>query len=103
MIVSVLFVFGSPIQSTNTRWYLKSHPHARRFRNQPFPEWFDLQTIFGTVASGKHTQSLSQRLLVDDDHAQDKSSDESSGICDPVNRARQVAGTNANAGMNLLA
>ncbi|KAA1076880.1 hypothetical protein PGT21_022865 [Puccinia graminis f. sp. tritici] len=38
----------------------QSHPAARRFRNQPFPEWHDLLIIFVTAATGAKHQSLGQ-------------------------------------------
>ncbi|KAI7948023.1 hypothetical protein MJO28_009931 [Puccinia striiformis f. sp. tritici] len=34
--------------------FIVSDPAARRFRNQPFPEWHDLAIIFGTVATGEN-------------------------------------------------
>ncbi|KAA1137555.1 hypothetical protein PGTUg99_018364 [Puccinia graminis f. sp. tritici] len=43
-----------------TNW-LQSHPQARRFRNQSFPEWEQLQIIFGASATGDAAKSLSQR------------------------------------------
>ncbi|KAA1087463.1 hypothetical protein PGT21_032066 [Puccinia graminis f. sp. tritici] len=47
------------VTASNKVWenFLK----ARRFRNQPFPEWEQLQNIFGASASGDAAKSLSQR------------------------------------------
>jgi len=55
-------VFFFPSQTDSMS---QSHPHARKFRNQPFPEWYDLQIIFGTAATGEGAMSLSQRLSRD--------------------------------------
>ncbi|KNZ56072.1 hypothetical protein VP01_2500g3 [Puccinia sorghi] len=38
----------------------QSHPHARRFQNQPFPGWFHLSIIFGTTATGENSCSIGQ-------------------------------------------
>ncbi|KAA1112202.1 hypothetical protein PGTUg99_011808 [Puccinia graminis f. sp. tritici] len=51
------------VTASNEVWehFLKSHPQARRFRNQSFPEWEQLQIIFGASATGDAAKSLSQR------------------------------------------
>ncbi|PLW11275.1 hypothetical protein PCANC_23071 [Puccinia coronata f. sp. avenae] len=53
----------SEVTASKEVWdlFLVSHPHARRFRNTPFPEYYELQIIFGSLATGENSMSLSQR------------------------------------------
>ncbi|EFP79290.1 hypothetical protein PGT21_034168 [Puccinia graminis f. sp. tritici] len=76
------------VTASNEVWesFLKSHPQARRFRNQPFPEWEQLNIIFGSTAKGDLAKTLTQRAREgggrdpanndssssDDDNAEDK-------------------------------
>ncbi|KAA1102417.1 hypothetical protein PGTUg99_033775 [Puccinia graminis f. sp. tritici] len=66
------------VTASNDVWehFLKSHPQARRFRNQPFPEWEQLQVIFGASATGDAAKSLTQHAK--EGTVRDKPADKSS-------------------------
>ncbi|PLW47491.1 hypothetical protein PCANC_07843 [Puccinia coronata f. sp. avenae] len=52
----------SKVTASKEVWesFLVSHPHALRFRNTPFPKYYELQIIFGSLATGENSMSLSQ-------------------------------------------
>ncbi|WAR52004.1 hypothetical protein PtB15_1B442 [Puccinia triticina] len=54
------------VTASNEVWerYCAVHPNARKFWGVPYPEFRNLDKIFGTfLATGKGSQSLSQQLL----------------------------------------
>ncbi|PLW14678.1 hypothetical protein PCANC_18352 [Puccinia coronata f. sp. avenae] len=55
------------VTASNDMWekYLGSHPNAKKFQGVPFPEFWKLEIIFGSLAAtGQASQSVSQLGLV---------------------------------------
>jgi len=69
--------------------FLVSHPHARRFQNQPFPEWYELSIIFGTAATGERSRSIGGRGPAVSRQGPRKraSSEENDSVTSPVNKS----------------